>query len=40
MKTEKLVDDYVRTQRLKNIYNAAVMIIDNETHQVITYVGW
>ncbi len=36
---EKLVGDYVRTQRLKNIYNAAVMIIDNETHQVIAYVG-
>lgn len=39
MKMEKLVGDYVRTQRLKNIYNAAVMIIDNETHQVIAYVG-
>ena len=38
-KMEKLVGDYVRTQRLKNIYNAAVMIIDNETHQVIAYVG-
>ena len=39
LKMEKLVGDYVRTQRLKNIYNAAVMIIDNETHQVIAYVG-
>ena len=39
LKTEKLVEDYVRTQRLKNIKNAAVVIIDNKTHQVITYVG-
>ena len=39
LKTEKLVGDYVRTQRLKNIKNAAVIIIDNKTHKVITYVG-
>ncbi len=39
LKTEKLVEDYIRTQRLKNIKNAAVVIIDNKTHQVITYVG-
>jgi penicillin-binding protein 1C len=39
LKTEKLVEDYVRTQRLKNIKNAAVVIIDNRTHKVITYVG-
>lgn len=39
LKTEKLVEDYVRTLRLSNIRNAAVMIIDNETHRVITYVG-
>ncbi len=38
-KTEKLVEDYVRTQRLSNIRNASVIIIDNETHRVITYVG-
>jgi penicillin-binding protein 1C len=38
-KTEKLVEDYVRTLRLSKIRNAAVMIIDNETHKVITYVG-
>ncbi len=31
LKTEKLVEDYVRTQRLKNIKNAAVVIIDNKT---------
>ncbi len=39
LKTEKLVEDYTRIQRLKNIKNAAVIIIDNNTHQVITYVG-
>jgi penicillin-binding protein 1C len=39
MKTEKLVKDYVRTLRLKNIKNAAAIVIDNKTHKVITYVG-
>jgi penicillin-binding protein 1C len=38
-KTEKLVEDYVRTLKLRNINNAAVVIIDNHTHKVITYVG-
>lgn len=39
LKTEKLVEDYTRTQRLRNIKNAAVIIIDNKTHNVISYVG-
>lgn len=39
LKTEKLVEDYVRTLRLRNIRNAAVIVIDNRTHKVITYVG-
>lgn len=39
LKTEKLVEDYIRAQRLKNIKNAAVVIIDNKTHKIITYVG-
>jgi penicillin-binding protein 1C len=39
MKTEKLVADYVRTLRLKNIKNAAVVIVDNKSHKIITYVG-
>jgi penicillin-binding protein 1C len=39
LKTEKLVKDYVRSQRLRNINNAAVMIIDNRTHRVLAYVG-
>lgn len=39
LKIEKLVLDYVRTLSLKNIHNAAVMVIDNSTHQVTSYVG-
>jgi penicillin-binding protein 1C len=39
LKTEKLVADYSRILTLKNIRNAAVIIIDNHTHNVITYVG-
>ena len=39
LKTEKIVEDYIRAQRLKNIKNAAVVIIDNKTHKVITYLG-
>lgn len=39
LKTEKLVADYIRAQRLRNIRNAAVIIIDNKTKKVITYVG-
>jgi penicillin-binding protein 1C len=38
-KTEKLVKDYCRTLAMKNIRNAAVVIINNTTHQVVTYVG-
>ena len=39
LKTEKLVEDYTRIMRLRNIKNAAVIILDNKTHNVITYVG-
>ena len=39
LKMEKMVSDYVKSLRLKHIQNAAVMIIDNETHQVIAYIG-
>jgi penicillin-binding protein 1C len=39
LKTEKLTIDYIRAQRLKNIRNAAVIILDNRTHRVITYIG-
>ncbi|MEO5591387.1 MAG: penicillin-binding protein 1C [Chitinophagaceae bacterium] len=39
LKIEKLVADYSRTLTLKNIRNAAVIVIDNQTHNVIAYVG-
>ena len=39
LKTEKLVKDYVQPLYSQNIRNAAVMIVDNRTHKVITYVG-
>jgi penicillin-binding protein 1C len=39
MKIETLVEDYVRSLRLRNIRNAAVVVIDNERHEVISYIG-
>jgi penicillin-binding protein 1C len=39
LKTEKLVADYVRGLKFYNINNAAVVIINNQTHKVISYVG-
>jgi penicillin-binding protein 1C len=39
LKVEKLTADYARALRLKNIHNAAVIVIDNKTGQVISYVG-
>ena len=39
LKAEKITEDYVRSQRLKNIKNAAVIVIDNRTNKVISYVG-
>ena len=36
---EKLVKDYSRTLTLKNIRNAAVIVLDNRTHRVVSYVG-
>jgi penicillin-binding protein 1C len=38
-KLEKLVSDYTQAAKLKNIQNAAVIVIDNQTHQVISYIG-
>ncbi|HEX3767490.1 MAG TPA: penicillin-binding protein 1C, partial [Puia sp.] len=38
-KLEKLVADYIQAGRLKNIRNAAVVVINNETHQVVSYIG-
>ncbi|HET6255204.1 MAG TPA: penicillin-binding protein 1C [Puia sp.] len=39
LKVEKLVKDYSRTLTLKNIRNAAVIVLDNRTHRVVSYVG-
>jgi penicillin-binding protein 1C len=39
LKLEKLVKDYSRTLALKNIRNAAVIVLDNRTHRVVSYVG-
>ena len=39
LKVEKLVKDYSRTLALKNIRNAAVIVLDNRTHRVVSYVG-
>lgn len=39
LKIEKLVADYVRSLRLRNVRNAAVVVIDNQSHKVISYVG-
>ncbi len=36
---EKLVADYVRVQKLKGIRNASVIIVDNNSGKVISYVG-
>jgi penicillin-binding protein 1C len=39
LKIEKIVADYVQATRLKNINNAAVIVIDNHSHQVVAYLG-
>ena len=36
---EKLVKDYVRSTSYKKINNAAVVVIDNQSHKVISYIG-
>ncbi|HUR11695.1 MAG TPA: penicillin-binding protein 1C, partial [Flavitalea sp.] len=38
-KVDKLVKDNTRRLYLKNIRNAAVIVIDNRTHEVISYTG-
>lgn len=39
LKIETLTADYVRTLQLKHIYNAAVMVMDNQSREVVAYVG-
>ncbi len=38
-KLEKITEDHTRALRLKNIKNAAVVVIDNRTHKVVSYIG-
>ncbi|XZF12730.1 penicillin-binding protein 1C [Chitinophagaceae bacterium MMS25-I14] len=38
-KAEDIVHNYSRILGLHNIYNASVFIVDNNTHQVLCYVG-
>ncbi|MBN9386078.1 MAG: penicillin-binding protein 1C [Chitinophagaceae bacterium] len=38
-KIEKLVKDYSRILSFQHIRNAAVIVLDNQTHRVISYVG-
>lgn len=39
IKIERIVKEYIRGLKLLNINNAAVLVIDNSTHEVISYVG-
>ncbi len=39
LKTEKLVADYIRSQRLKSIKNASVIVVNNNTMEVAAYIG-
>lgn len=39
LKIEKLTEDYVRALKLNNIKNAAVIVVDNHTHKIISYIG-
>lgn len=39
LKIENLVHDYSDGLYLKNIRNAAVIVIDNSTHKIISYIG-
>ncbi|RYZ23821.1 MAG: penicillin-binding protein 1C [Chitinophagaceae bacterium] len=38
-KVEKLTQDYAHGLRLQGIHNAAVIVVDNRTHEVLAYVG-
>ncbi|MFN8321144.1 MAG: penicillin-binding protein 1C [Chitinophagales bacterium] len=38
-KIEKMTGDYVSGLHTLGIYNAAVVVVDNRTHEVITYLG-
>ncbi|WP_405516153.1 penicillin-binding protein 1C [Spirosoma sp. KNUC1025] len=37
--TERLVQHYINRVRAYNIHNAAVLVVDNQSHEVVAYVG-
>ncbi len=39
LKIEKLAEDYIRNLRAKNIGNAAIIVVDNKTNKIVSYVG-
>lgn len=39
LKLEKLVKDYASSLYTLNIHNAAVVVIDNRTHNIVSYIG-
>ena len=39
LKAEQITTNYVAMLKLQNVYNAAVLVVDNETHEVVTYIG-
>ena len=39
LKAEQLVANYMGSLKLQQVYNASVIIVDNKTHEVLTYIG-
>lgn len=39
LQTEQIVHNYVQTLKLQNVYNAAALVVDNRTHEVLVYIG-
>jgi penicillin-binding protein 1C len=39
LQAEQIVHNYVQTLKLQNVYNAAALVVDNRTHEVLVYIG-
>jgi penicillin-binding protein 1C len=39
MQAEQIVHNYVQTLKLQNVFNAAVLVVDNRSHEVLVYIG-
>ncbi len=37
--SEQIVNNYVHTLKLQNVYNAAALVVDNRTGEVLVYIG-